>query len=486
LGVSVDQLPRMRHDIAQRLALIADQSDQITRLDGAAKQSRRAFEALVLDLREKRKDAALRLNQAVMTELPALKLEKASFRVGLQALAPADFGMNGGDSVTFEIKTNPGADWGALNAIASGGELARLALALKAALSLRSEGASTPVMIFDEVDQGVGGAVADAVGMRLKSLSARTQVLVVTHSPQIAALGHHHLKVMKQDSLEGMRTSVIRLDEAQSLEEIARMLSGASITEEARAQALRLKQNSQGACLSDEIKARYDALKKAIKAHRKVYYQDDAPSISDADYDALEAQLKLIEADYPQWVEPDSPLLTVGFAPSEAFAPVTHSVPMLSLDNGFSDADMAEFDTKIRRFLKWPQAEPLTYMCEPKIDGLSCSLVYHNGLLVRAATRGDGRIGEDITDNIRTISEIPQTLKSPFPALIEIRGEVYMTKSDFLTLNQTIEEAESNRGRGVKNLLPILEMPQQVHCANWIVRSQDRVPCDFLPMLLAA
>lgn len=246
LGVSVDQLPRMRHDIAQRLALIADQSDHLLSLDKAASLAQKQFEAKVLIVRQKRQKAAISLTMAVMKELPALKLEKASFRVAFEEFLPNGFGANGGDGVTFEIKTNPGADWGALNAIASGGELARLALALKASLSLRSDGASSPVMIFDEVDQGVGGAVADAVGMRLKSLSERAQVLVVTHSPQIAALGHHHLKVMKNETSEGTRTSVCVLDEVSSLEEIARMLSGASITEEARAAALRLKKNSKG------------------------------------------------------------------------------------------------------------------------------------------------------------------------------------------------------------------------------------------------
>ena len=195
--------------------------------------------------------------------------------------------------------------------------------------------------------------------------------------------------------------------------------------------------------MSNEMKARYRALKDAIIEHRKAYYEDDAPIVPDADYDALEAQLKGIERDYPDLIDPDSPSVTVGYAASEAFAPVKHFVPMLSLDNGFSHEDMVDFDAKIRRFLKWPDAEPLNYMCEPKIDGLSCSLTYSDGELVRAATRGDGRIGEDITDNIRTIKDIPQRLSKPHPHFIEIRGEVYMTKVDFEGLNRSIEASEA-------------------------------------------
>ncbi|MBW8733022.1 MAG: DNA repair protein RecN, partial [Asticcacaulis sp.] len=144
------------------------------------------------------------------------------------------------------VKTNPGAEWGGLGVIASGGELARFALALKAALSTRGgPELATLVMIFDEVDQGVGGAVADAVGLRLKRLAERSQVIVVTHSPQVAARGDQHLKVSKSvygaDGTESVKSTVQQLDEAETLEELARMLAGAEITPEARAAAQRLR-----------------------------------------------------------------------------------------------------------------------------------------------------------------------------------------------------------------------------------------------------
>ena len=170
-----------------------------------------------------------------MGELGPLKLERARFRVALEPIEGRR-GPDGVETVRFQIATNAGTDFGPLDAIASGGELARFALAMKAALASR-EDMRQPVMIFDEVDQGVGGAVAEDVGSRLKRLSTGAQVLVVTHSPQVAARGHAHWKVMKADH-EGMTTTtVVALDDARRQEEIARMLSGAEITDEARAAA---------------------------------------------------------------------------------------------------------------------------------------------------------------------------------------------------------------------------------------------------------
>ena len=171
-----------------------------------------------------------------MQELGPLKLDRARFRVAFEPVAEGRRGPLGVETTRFEIATNAGTDFGPLDAIASGGELARFALAMKAALAGR-EDQRQPVMIFDEVDQGVGGAVAQAVGERLQRLSTGAQVLVVTHSPQVAARGHAHWKVRKSDTGGLTTTTVDTLDEQARQEEIARMLSGAVITDEARAAA---------------------------------------------------------------------------------------------------------------------------------------------------------------------------------------------------------------------------------------------------------
>ena len=170
-----------------------------------------------------------------MGELAPLKLDKARFRVAVEPLAEDRAGPAGLDRVAFEIATNPGAPFGDLGAIASGGELARFALALKAAVAGRA--GRQPLMIFDEVDQGVGGAVADAVGLRLKRLAADAQVLVVTHSPQVAARAEAHWRISKAGEGERIRTAVETLNAAEREEEIARMLAGAEITDAARAAA---------------------------------------------------------------------------------------------------------------------------------------------------------------------------------------------------------------------------------------------------------
>jgi DNA ligase (NAD+) len=180
-----------------------------------------------------------------------------------------------------------------------------------------------------------------------------------------------------------------------------------------------------------------------IEGHDKHYYQDDAPKISDADYDALRQRVNAIEAKFPEFVTSDSPSQKVGAAPSGRFAKVQHVVPMLSLGNAFSDEDVADFVDRIRRFLKLDADEMPAIVAEPKIDGLSLSLRYENGELVRAATRGDGFEGEDVTANVRTIKDIPHALKGRnIPAACELRGEVYMLKKDFLELNKKQAEAD--------------------------------------------
>jgi DNA ligase (NAD+) len=180
------------------------------------------------------------------------------------------------------------------------------------------------------------------------------------------------------------------------------------------------------------------ALAAAIAAHDRAYFLDDAPVISDADYDALKQRNQAIEARFPQLVRSDSPSLRVGAAPAGGFAKVVHSRPMLSLDNGFSDADLAAFVDGVRRVLKELRddpAVPVEMVAEPKIDGLSIALRYEAGRLVSAATRGDGISGEDVTANVRSVREIPAAADGA-PAVFEVRGEIYMTRADFAEMNQ--------------------------------------------------
>jgi DNA ligase (NAD+) len=180
-----------------------------------------------------------------------------------------------------------------------------------------------------------------------------------------------------------------------------------------------------------------------IEGHNERYYQHDAPTISDAAYDELRKRSDAIEARFPGLVTRDSPSQKVGAAPSSRFAKVPHSVPMLSLGNAFSDEDVTDFVDRVRRFLKLGEDEIPAIVAEPKIDGLSLSLRYEGGELVRGATRGDGFTGEDVTANVRTMSDIPHKLKGRnIPAVCEIRGEVYMLKKDFLALNKRQAEAE--------------------------------------------
>jgi len=179
-----------------------------------------------------------------------------------------------------------------------------------------------------------------------------------------------------------------------------------------------------------------------IAEHDIRYHQQDAPTISDADYDALKRRNNELEAAFPHLIRDNSPSLRVGAARAEQFSPVEHGVPMLSLDNAFSNEDALEFDARIRRFLRLSGSEEIAYTAEPKIDGLSASLRYEKGVFVQGATRGDGRVGEDVTENLRTISEIPKRLAgSGWPDVIEIRGEVYLGHEEFAALNAANEAA---------------------------------------------
>ena len=174
-----------------------------------------------------------------------------------------------------------------------------------------------------------------------------------------------------------------------------------------------------------------------IGAHDKRYYQQDAPTVTDAEYDALRQRNAAIEARFPELIRSNSPSRRVGAAPTGRFKKVRHAVPMLSLDNAFAEQDVIDFVARIRRFLKLDEDEKLAFSAEPKIDGLSMSLRYENGELVTAATRGDGAEGEDVTANIRTLKDVPHKLKGKnVPSVCEVRGEVYMTKDAFLELNE--------------------------------------------------
>jgi DNA ligase (NAD+) len=188
--------------------------------------------------------------------------------------------------------------------------------------------------------------------------------------------------------------------------------------------------------------AELERLARELAEHDRLYYAEQAPALSDAGYDALKRRNAELEARFPQLVRPDSPSLRVGSAPSTSFAPVRHGVPMLSLDNAFSEGEVADWVGRIRRFLKLDPAEPIAFTVEPKVDGLSANLRYEHGRLVRGATRGDGRTGEDVTANLRTIEDIPERLAGEgWPELIEVRGEVYLGHADFAAMNAAGEAA---------------------------------------------
>ncbi|WP_423602190.1 NAD-dependent DNA ligase LigA [Sphingomonas sp. MS122] len=192
-----------------------------------------------------------------------------------------------------------------------------------------------------------------------------------------------------------------------------------------------------------EAAAELETLASEIARHNRLYHTDDAPEISDAEYDALMRRNAAIEAAFPDLVRADSPSKLVGSAPAGHLAKVRHAQAMMSLDNAFSDDEVVEFVLRVRRFLKLGEDDRVALTAEPKIDGLSCSLRYENRKLVLAATRGDGQVGENVTPNVLTISDIPTELPADAPDVFEVRGEVYMAKDDFLALNaRLLAEAE--------------------------------------------
>jgi DNA repair protein RecN (Recombination protein N) len=235
--VTVDALPQHAATLAARLALIEDGEAGRLRLQAEVEQARAAYASAAQLLSDKRLKSSTVLDKQVAKEFMPLKLDKAQFRTIVSPLVETDWGPEGAEQVAFEISTNPGAAFGPLIKIASGGELSRFILALKVALAARGDALA---LIFDEIDRGVGGAVASAIGDRLAKLARQTQLLVVTHSPQVAARGDAHYLIAKSSNKTITRTSVGLLDTDGRQEEIARMLSGDTVTAEARAQASKL------------------------------------------------------------------------------------------------------------------------------------------------------------------------------------------------------------------------------------------------------
>jgi len=236
--VEPDDLAALGEKMRAQLADIDAGGERVAALEQQLEAARAAYEDAAASLTAERKSAAARLDERVASELVPLKLDAARFRTAIAASEP---GAGGSDRVEFEVSTNPGAPFGPLTRIASGGELSRFILALKVALA---EAGHASTMIFDEIDRGVGGAVASAIGDRLARLAAGSQVLVVTHSPQVAARAAHHYRIEKSHGPDGTRTSVRRLSADERREEIARMLSGSTITDEARAQAAKLLEDA--------------------------------------------------------------------------------------------------------------------------------------------------------------------------------------------------------------------------------------------------
>jgi len=233
-GVEPTQLSAVRDEIHRRLALLEDQTAVVQRLNAAAERARERFVQAGRALSAARTAAAQRLDAAVQEELQPLKLGRAGFRTRVEPMEERDWGPYGTDRVLFEVSTNPGTPYGPLQKIASGGELSRFLLAIKVCLA---QSGTANTLIFDEVDSGIGGATATAVGERLHRLAQYFQVLVVTHSPQVAAVGNDHLRVEKRTAGGVSVTEVDRLDAGSRREEVARMLAGATITDEARAAA---------------------------------------------------------------------------------------------------------------------------------------------------------------------------------------------------------------------------------------------------------
>ena len=227
-------------------------------------------------------------------------------------------------------------------------------------------------------------------------------------------------------------------------------------------------------------------LAREIAEHDRRYYQEDAPSVSDAEYDALRRRNTEIETRFPDLVRDDSPSRRVGARPAERFAKVTHRVAMLSLDNAFHDEDVVDFVARVRRFLGFRDEHELVVTAEPKIDGLSASLRYERGLFVQGATRGDGIEGEDITANLRTLRDVPLRLEGHVPEVFEVRGEVYMNHADFAALNKRQEKEgkplfanpRNSAAGSVRQLDPAVTAARPLHFFAYAWGEASRLPAD--------
>lgn len=241
-GVRPDELPELEKSFTARLNAVEHSEEQMLVLEQAVDTARATYAEEAYALHAQRLEAAKRLDAAVMVELPALRMEAAFFQTDVEEVPLANAQQHGVTKVTFTARTNPGAHMGAIDKIASGGELSRFLLALKVCLTQQGQQTARPtVLVFDEIDRGVGGPTADAVGARLQALAAQGQVLVITHSPQVASKGHQHFYIEKHYTSEGAtQTSVSILTKARRVQEIARMLSGKNITPEAQSAAHRL------------------------------------------------------------------------------------------------------------------------------------------------------------------------------------------------------------------------------------------------------
>jgi len=236
-NVTPDELTALHLDLANQLKAIKSGGSELVKLQSMCDEARSNFAKKASLLSTSRREAGIRLNGAIISELEPLKMERSKFQTTIDTVDECHWGADGWDKIAFQIATNPGMPLGPLEKIASGGELSRLLLALRVTLSAVN---TLPTLIFDEVDAGVGGAVAAAVGEHLNKLGHGLQVLVVTHSPQVAARGHCHWKILKEEHKGYQRTAARELKKAERVEEIARMLAGETITKEARAASLKL------------------------------------------------------------------------------------------------------------------------------------------------------------------------------------------------------------------------------------------------------
>jgi DNA ligase (NAD+) len=235
-------------------------------------------------------------------------------------------------------------------------------------------------------------------------------------------------------------------------------------------------------------------LAEEIASHDRRYYQDDAPTVSDAEYDELRKRNAAIETRYPELIRPDSPSQRVGAKPSEKFAKVIHRVPMLSLDNALEDGDVVDFAARVRRFLGLKPEDELAFVAEPKIDGLSASLRYEDGVFVQGATRGDGIEGEDITPNLRTLRDVPLRLHGKVPDVLEVRGEVYMRHKDFAALNERqakdgkplFANPRNSAAGSLRQLDPAITARRPLHFFAYAWGEVNKLPADSQSGMLDA